>query len=62
MKSKSCPRCGTKKKYKNIIELYKVKDLYALWTCSQCGFQEKILNDELIIRCQSKSKSSSLKV
>ncbi len=61
MKYKSCPRCGTKTRYKNIIELYEVRDRYAVWTCSQCGIRERISNDELLIRSQAKSKSSSLK-
>ena len=61
IKYKSCPKCGTKTRYKNIIELYEIKDMYSLWTCSKCGVREKISNDELIIRCRSKSKSSSLK-
>ena len=61
MNYKCCPNCGTKKIYDNIIELYEVSDVYAIWTCSQCGTKERISNDELIIRCQATSKSSSLR-
>ena len=61
MKHKLCTKCGTLTRYKNIIELYEVKDSYALWNCSQCGHQEKISNEELIIRSQVQSKSPSLK-
>ncbi len=60
MKYKCCAKCGNRTRYKNIIELYEVRDMYAIWTCSQCGNEEKISNDELIIRCQVKNKSSSL--
>ena len=60
MKYKSCSRCGTKTRYKNIIELYEVTDMYALWTCSKCDNREKISNDELTIRCRAKSKTPSL--
>lgn len=59
LKSKRCPKCGTQATYKNIIELYEVRDLYAVWTCSRCGNQEKIDNGELIIRCRAKSQATS---
>lgn len=61
MKYKLCAKCGTLTRYKNIIELYEVKDMYAIWNCSRCGNQEIISNEELIIRSQVQSKSLSLK-
>lgn len=60
-KFKRCPKCNTQIRYKDIIDLYEVKDSCAIWTCFQCGNKERISNDELIIRCQVERKSLSLR-
>lgn len=60
LQSKQCPKCNTRTTYQNIIELYEIKDFCAIWTCSQCGHEEIMSNDELIFRCRIKNQYSNL--
>lgn len=57
---KRCPKCHSNHRYKNIIDLYEVKDSHSIWTCDRCNYQEIISNSELVKLCQIKQQRFSV--